>query len=104
MTDRFEQALAIATAQLMSEFGEDLLGLLLAGSAAYGTPMRSSDLDLYVLIRPRWRQRRNEIVEGVEVEMRELVGQALLRRFCELMPEPVGGVMLEGRTLPEPVP
>jgi len=43
--------------------------LLFAGSAAYGTPMPNSDVDLYVLIGPNWRQRRNRFIQGVEVEM-----------------------------------
>ena len=68
-TDRFEQALLNATAELKAEFGRDLVGLLFAGSAAYGTPMPNSDVDLYVLIGPNWRQRRNRFFEGVEVEM-----------------------------------
>jgi predicted nucleotidyltransferase len=66
---RFQHALDVASRQLRDEFGDDLVGLLLAGSAAAGTPMRNSDIDLYVLIRPSWRQRRNVVVEGVEVEM-----------------------------------
>jgi hypothetical protein len=67
--NRFEQALLNATAQLKAEFGKDLVGLLFAGSAAYGTPMPNSDVDLYVLIEPNWRQRRNRFIQGVEVEM-----------------------------------
>lgn len=66
---RFERALEVASSQLKDEFGQGLIGLLFAGSAAYGTPMRNSDVDLYVLIRPTWRQRRNRIIEAVEVEM-----------------------------------
>lgn len=67
--DRFERALSVASEQLKDEFGADLVGLLFAGSAAYGTPMPNSDVDLYVLIQPNWRQRRNRVIEGVEVEM-----------------------------------
>ncbi len=66
---RFERALAVVSDQLLAEFGNDLLGLLFAGSAAYGTPMKTSDLDLFVLIAQSWRQRRNIVVEGVEVEL-----------------------------------
>lgn len=69
MSDRYERALGVVTERLKEEFGNKLLGLLFAGSAAYGTPMKTSDLDLFVLIRPSWRQRRNLIVEGVEVEL-----------------------------------
>ena len=67
--EHLESALRATTDKLLSEFGDDLLGILLGGSMAYGTPMPNSDLDLYVLIRSSWRQRRNELVEGVEVEM-----------------------------------
>jgi hypothetical protein len=67
--ERFERALQAAVERLLDEFGDDLLGILFGGSAAYGTPMANSDIDLFVLIRPRWRQRRNEVVEGVEIEM-----------------------------------
>ena len=67
--EQLESALRATTAKLLSEFGDDLLGILLGGSVAYGTPMPNSDIDLYVLIRSSWRQRRNELVEGVEVEM-----------------------------------
>jgi hypothetical protein len=67
--DRFERALEVAAAALKDEFGEGLVGLLLAGSVAYGTPMANSDVDLYVLIRSDWRQRRNRVIESVEVEM-----------------------------------
>jgi predicted nucleotidyltransferase len=69
MRERFERALEVVTERLKDEFGNDLLGLLFAGSAAYGTPMKTSDLDLFVLIKPSWRQRRNLVVEGVEVEL-----------------------------------
>ena len=66
---RFERALQVASSQLAEEFRDDLLGLLFAGSSAYGAPMHNSDVDLYVLIRPSWRQRRNRLIEGVVVEM-----------------------------------
>jgi predicted nucleotidyltransferase len=66
---RYERALAAVSDQLLAEFGNDLLGLLFAGSAAYGTPMKTSDLDLFVLIAQPWRQRRNLVVEAVEVEL-----------------------------------
>jgi hypothetical protein len=67
--ERYELALAVVSEQLKQEFGNDLLGLLFAGSAAYGTPIKTSDLDLFVLIAHPWRQRRNVVVEGVEVEL-----------------------------------
>lgn len=87
--DRFERALEVVTQRLMDELGENLLGLLFGGSAAYGTPMRTSDLDLFVLIRPHWRQRRNELVEGVEVEMFINPVEQLRREIEERQPATV---------------
>jgi sodium-dependent phosphate cotransporter len=66
---RFERALDTVVAQLKDEFGDHLLGLLLGGSYAYGEPMATSDLDLYVVIDEPWRQRRNLVVDGVDVEL-----------------------------------
>ncbi|HYZ93274.1 MAG TPA: nucleotidyltransferase domain-containing protein [Actinomycetota bacterium] len=68
-TDRYEQALATVTQQLKDEFGDRLIGLLLSGSYAYGEPMATSDVDLYVVIDEPWRQRRNLVVDGVDVEL-----------------------------------
>jgi hypothetical protein len=61
----FEQLIAI----LRAEFGDDLLGLLATGSRIHGTPGPTSDLDAHVLIAQPRRQRRNIILDGVEVEM-----------------------------------
>jgi predicted nucleotidyltransferase len=84
VSDRYERALAVVTERLKDEFGNQLLGLLFAGSAAYGTPMKTSDLDLFVLIRPAWRQRRNLIVEGVEVELFINPVEQIRREFSKL--------------------
>ena len=69
MTDRYERALEVVTEQLENEFGHDLLGVMVTGSVAYGTPMKGSDLDLFALIRPAWRQRRRFAVDGVDVDL-----------------------------------
>lgn len=69
MNARHEQALRIVSARLEEEFGDDLAGILLAGSVAYGHPMETSDLDLYVVTDKPWRQRRNLVVDGVDVEL-----------------------------------
>ena len=61
----FEQIIGL----LRAEFGDDLLGVLVTGSRVYGAPGPTSDLDLHVIIAPARRQRRNIILEGVEVEM-----------------------------------
>lgn len=69
MTARHEQVLGRVVARVEEEFGEHLLGVLLAGSYAYGEPMATSDLDLYVVIDQPWRQRRNLVVDGIDVEL-----------------------------------
>jgi predicted nucleotidyltransferase len=69
MSERHERALEVVSERLKQEFDHDLLGLLVAGSVAYGTPTERSDLDLFVLIRPAWRQRRKLVVEGIEVDL-----------------------------------
>ena len=61
----FEQLIAL----LRAEFGEDLLGILATGSRIHSTPGPTSDLDAHVLIGQPRRQRRNILLDGVEVEM-----------------------------------
>ena len=61
----FEQLLAI----LRAEFGDDLIGVLATGSRIHGTPGPTSDLDVHIVIRQPRRQRRNVLLDGVEVEM-----------------------------------
>lgn len=53
---------------LRGEFGAQLVGVLLVGSRAYGTPRASSDWDFFVLIDATWRQRRLLRIGGEEVE------------------------------------
>jgi hypothetical protein len=61
----FEELIAI----LRAEFGEDLLGVLATGSRIHSTPGPTSDLDVHVIIALPRRQRRNILLDGVEVEM-----------------------------------
>jgi hypothetical protein len=56
-------------ADLQVEFGSELLGVLATGSRIHGQPEPASDLDLHVVIHSPRRQRRNRVVEGIEVEM-----------------------------------
>lgn len=98
---RFERALQVASSQLKDEFGDNLLGLLFAGSAAYGTPMRNSDVDLYVLIRSNWRQRRNRVIEAVEVEMFINPVQQIHREFDE-GPNATVDMFARGRIVHDP--
>jgi len=67
--ERFERAALHVVGLLRAEFGTELVGLLLGGSVAAGTPLPRSDLDIYVLIRSAWRQRRALSVDGVPVEL-----------------------------------
>ncbi len=69
MERRYERAIKQVVAQMRQEFGDDLLGMLLGGSVAYGCSGPRSDLDIYVVIRPARRQRRTRIIEGVEVDL-----------------------------------
>jgi hypothetical protein len=56
-------------ADLQAEFGTELLGVLATGSHIHGRPDPTSDLDLHVVISAPRRQRRNRVVDGIEVEM-----------------------------------
>ena len=67
--DEQERLCERVVALLLAEFGGDLLGVLATGSRVYGTPGATSDLDVHVLIAPARRQRRNIVLDGVEVEL-----------------------------------
>ncbi len=54
---------------MQAEFRSDLQGLLLGGSVAYGIAWTRSDLDIYVIARLPWRQRRTIIIDNVELEI-----------------------------------
>ncbi len=69
LAPRYVEALQQVAAGLADEFGANLVGLLLAGSAVTGRMREHSDLDLYVIIRPLRRQRRTRLVGGVELEL-----------------------------------
>ena len=54
---------------LGEEWGTNLLGILATGSRIHGTPDPSSDLDAHVIIDQPRRQRRNLVVDGIELEL-----------------------------------
>lgn len=54
---------------LRDEFGDDLLGVLVTGSRVHGTHGPTSDLDAHVIIATPRRQRRNFLLDGIEVEL-----------------------------------
>src|SRR5689334_3011583 len=69
MNTRLIELCNTVVAQLAREFGDELLGVLATGSYVHGTPGPTSDLDMYVLISPLRRQRRNIVLDNIEVEM-----------------------------------
>jgi hypothetical protein len=56
-------------AHLSAELGDGLLGVLATGSRIHGTPGPNSDLDAHVVIDAPRRQRRNFVLQGVEIEL-----------------------------------
>lgn len=56
-------------ALLREEFGADLLGVLVTGSRVHGRPGPTSDLDMHVVIAAPRRQRRNFLLDGLEIEL-----------------------------------
>ena len=54
---------------LRAEFGDELLGVLATGSRIHSTPGSTSDLDLHVVIASPRRQRRNFVLDGMEIEL-----------------------------------
>jgi hypothetical protein len=69
MMKPYDQIIEQVVTDVQREFRSDLLGILLAGSLAYGVPRPQSDVDLFIVIRSSWRQRRAFLVNGVEVEL-----------------------------------
>jgi hypothetical protein len=55
-------------AALREQFGDDLQGVLAAGSRIYGRPGPTSDLDVHVVTKGQHRRRCNRVMCGVEVE------------------------------------
>jgi hypothetical protein len=64
-----EQIFTPLIALLRAEFGDDLLGVLATGSRIHSTPGPTSDLDVHVVIAQPRRQRRNILLDGLEIEM-----------------------------------
>jgi hypothetical protein len=64
-----EQLFDPLIALLRAEFGDDLLGVLATGSRIHSTPGPTSDLDVHVVIAQPRRQRRNFLLDGLEIEM-----------------------------------
>ncbi len=100
--ERYQRALKQVVAQVKQEFGPELLGILLAGSAARGTPFRRSDLELYVLHRAPWRQRRTFFVEDVEVELFINPIHQIRREFRDVEHPSTFAMFAQGQILHDP--
>ncbi|MDI3298072.1 MAG: hypothetical protein QJR08_02765 [Bacillota bacterium] len=87
---------------LLAELGDDLLGLLLAGSAARGDLGPGGDLDLFALIRGDWRQRRGAVVDGVVVELFLNPVERVRREFEDAERPATLWAFAEGRPLYDP--
>jgi hypothetical protein len=64
-----EEIFAPLISLLRAEFSDDLLGVLATGSRIHSTPGPTSDLDVHVVITQPHRQRRNILLDGLEIEM-----------------------------------
>ncbi|MEW6229220.1 MAG: hypothetical protein AB1700_14205 [Bacillota bacterium] len=84
------------------EFRADFLGMLLGGSVAYGIPCRQSDLDVYVIIRPSWRQRRTVFVGDVEVELFINPVHRIRKEFKDVDHDSTFAMFTQGRILYDP--
>jgi predicted nucleotidyltransferase len=66
---------------LRAELKDDVLGLLLAGSQAYGNPNEYSDIDLQAVIRPNWVQRLYFYVDETPVDLALRPQEEIRREF-----------------------
>lgn len=67
LDQRYDIALREAVACILDRF--DVLGIIASGTIIRGTPSDNSDLDLYVIQRPAWRQRLQRFFNGVPAEI-----------------------------------
>lgn len=67
LAEPYHTALRAAAAYIVERF--DPLGLIASGTIIRGNPGPSSDLDLYVIHAPPWRQRLQRWFEGVPAEI-----------------------------------
>lgn len=63
----YDAALREAAAFILDRY--DVLGLIASGTVVRGNPAPNSDLDLYVIHRPLWRQRVQRRFHGVPTEI-----------------------------------
>ena len=96
------QIIEQVVADLQRELGDDLHGILLTGSLADGVPRLQSDIDLFVVIRPLWRQRRTFFVDGVEVELFLNPVSQVRTEFCTPDSPATIAMFAQGRVLFDP--
>jgi predicted nucleotidyltransferase len=63
----YDVALRAAAVFILDRY--DVLGLIASGTIVRGNPAPNSDLDLYVIQRPQWRQRVQRFFHGVPAEI-----------------------------------
>ena len=98
----YDQIIEQVVADLQGELGTDLLGVLLVGSLAYGVPRPQSDVDLFAVIRPSWRQRRMFFVHQVEVEVFLTPVQQVRVEFQDTDRPATIAMFAQGRILSDP--
>ncbi|MFC7394518.1 nucleotidyltransferase domain-containing protein [Scopulibacillus cellulosilyticus] len=69
MNTKYDTALEIVAESLKNEFRDELLGIILGGSVAYGTPLQHSDIDVFGVVRGSWHQRRAFVADDCDVEL-----------------------------------
>lgn len=67
LPERYEQALRQAVGFILDRF--DPLGIIASGSIVRGAPHPTSDLDMYVIHAQPWRQRLQQVFDGVPAEI-----------------------------------
>lgn len=79
LDERYDTALRQAVTCILGRF--DVLGIVASGTIVRGTPRENSDLDLYVIQRPAWRQRVQRLFNGVPAEIFVNPAQQVPRYF-----------------------
>lgn len=81
LVEPYDTALREAVAFILDRY--DALGIVASGTIVRGTPGPTSDLDLYVIHRPAWRQRVQRRFNGVPAEIFVNPPQQVPRYFAD---------------------
>jgi len=84
---------------LKAEFGDELVGVMVGGSAAAGGFSENSDLDLVALIRSLRRQRRVFKLQGVTVELLIRPSPGFEEQFKETNVPEMLGIFAKGEVI-----